>query len=229
MIPGIDLVDFIKIAGILGIFGVIFAESGLLIGFFLPGDTLLFTAGFLVQAHVLPIGIQGLALGVFVAAVLGDTVGYTFGSKIGRKLYDKPNSRFFKKSHLEAAEKFYEKYGGITIVIARFWPTVRTFAPIVAGTSKMKYRTFLAYNVVGALIWAVGVSCLGYFLGGWFKSKGLNIDQVLLPCLAVIVLLSWIPAFIHLLRNPEQRKMIWRVTKREIKSLYADDQSSDRK
>jgi membrane-associated protein len=223
MIPGIELVDFIKWAGVLGIFGVIFAESGLLIGFFLPGDTLLFTAGFLVQANILPVSIEFLALGVFLAAVLGDSVGYTFGRRVGRKLFERKNSRFFKKEHLNAAEKFYEKYGGITIVIARFWPTVRTFAPIVAGASKMKYQTFLMYNILGALIWAVGVSCLGYFLGGWFKSQGLEIDQVLLPSLLVIVLVTWVPAFIHVMRSKERREAIWRVTKRELKALYSDD------
>lgn len=226
MIPGIDLVDFIKIAGILGIFGVIFAESGLLIGFFLPGDTLLFTAGFLVQAHVLPISIQWLALGVFAAAVLGDSVGYTFGSKIGRKLYDRPNSRFFKKAHLDAAEQFYDKYGNKAVVIARFLPTVRTLAPIVAGVSGMTYRRFLIYNVIGAFLWGVGVVSLGYFLGRWFQGMGLNIDQVLLPCIAVILVLGWMPAIIHLIRNPEQRKSLWKMTKREIKALYVDDQSS---
>lgn len=232
MIPGMDLVEFIKLFSVIGVFAVIFAESGLLIGFFLPGDTLLFTAGFLVQANVLPVSIEFLALGVFVAAVIGDSVGYSFGSRVGRKLFDRPNSRFFKKTHLEAAEKFYEKHGGKTVIIARFLPTVRTFAPIVAGASKMHYRTFLMYNVVGALLWAVGISCLGYFLGGWFREMGLEIDQVLLPSLIVIVLLSWIPAFIHLMHNPDQRRAIWETTKREIKALYADDpsdQSNDRK
>jgi membrane-associated protein len=158
-----------------------------------------------------------------LAAVLGDSVGYTFGRRVGRKLFERKNSRFFKKEHLNAAEKFYEKYGGITIVIARFWPTVRTFAPIVAGASKMKYQTFLMYNILGALIWAVGVSCLGYFLGGWFKSQGLEIDQVLLPSLLVIVLVTWVPAFIHVMRSKERREAIWRVTKRELKALYSDD------
>src|SRR6476646_4166421 len=109
MIPGFDVVEFIRWAGVLGVFAVIFAETGLLIGFFLPGDTLLFTAGFLTQAKVLPIEIQWLALGVFIAAVAGDSVGYMFGNKVGRKLYERKNSRFFKKAHLDAAEKFYEK------------------------------------------------------------------------------------------------------------------------
>lgn len=232
MIPGMDLVEFIKLFSVFGVFAVIFAESGLLIGFFLPGDTLLFTAGFLVQANVLPVSIEFLALCVFIAAVAGDSVGYSFGHRVGRKLFDRPNSRFFKKSHLEAAEKFYKKHGGKTVILARFIPTVRTFAPIVAGASKMHYRTFLMYNVIGALLWAVGISYLGYSLGGWFHKMGLEIDQVLLPSLIVIVLLSWIPAFVHLMRNPDQRKALWNATKRELKSLYVDDpvdQSKDRK
>ncbi|MDB5183693.1 MAG: conserved rane protein of unknown function [Candidatus Saccharibacteria bacterium] len=220
MIPGFDVTHFIQWAGIIGVFAVIFAETGLLIGFFLPGDTLLFTAGFLAQAKVLPIEIQWLALGVFVAAVAGDSVGYLFGSKVGRKLYDRENSRFFKKTHLETAEKFYQKYGNSTILIARFWPTVRTFAPIVAGASKMKYSNFIFFNVLGALIWAVGESCLGYFLGGYLQSKGFKIEQVLPLCLLVIILVTWSPAIIHLIRNPKQRKALWAATKREIKSLY---------
>jgi membrane-associated protein len=226
MIPGVDLVEFIKAVSVIGVLAVIFAESGLLIGFFLPGDTILFTAGFLIQANILSIPIGLFAVLVFLAAVLGDNVGYIFGSRVGRKLYERENSRFFKKHHIEAAEKFYDKYGGITIVIARFWPTVRTFAPIVAGTSKMKYRNFLVFNMIGAFIWAVGVSCLGYFLGGWFQRRGLNVDQVLLPCLIVIVLITWTPAFIHLMRNPKQRKSLWNATKREIKALYVEDEKS---
>lgn len=229
MIPGVELVDFIRWAGVFGVFAVIFAESGLLIGFFLPGDTLLFTAGFLTQAKILPVSIEFLALGVFLAAVLGDNVGYAFGNRVGRKLFDRPNSRLFKKTHLEAAEKFYDKYGGKTIIIARFVPTVRTFAPIVAGASKMNYRSFLTYNVVGALLWAVGISCLGYFLGGWFRSMGLEIDQVLLPCLAAIIFISMLPAIVHLIRNPDQRRALWRAYKKQVDQLVGlDDETQDK-
>jgi membrane-associated protein len=224
MIPGVDLTEFIKWAGIIGVFGVIFAESGLMIGFFLPGDTLLFTAGFLAQAKIFPIEIQWLALGVFVAAVLGDTVGYAFGLRVGRRLYQRKQSRFFKKEHLDAAEKFYEKYGGKTIIMARFIPTVRTFAPIVAGTSNMSYRKFLLYNVIGAFLWAVCISCAGYFLGGWFSSKGLGIDQVLLPSLVVVLIIGWMPAVIHLIQNPQQRKALWNMTKKQLRIIYGLDE-----
>ncbi len=227
MIPGIELVDFIKWAGLFGIIAVIFAESGLLVGFFLPGDTLLFTAGYLAYAGLLPVNIHVLVLCVFAAAVLGDTVGYTFGYRVGRRLYQRKESRLFKKSHLEAAEKFYEKYGGKTIIFARFLPAVRTFAPIVAGTSNMSYRKFLAYNVIGAFLWAVLITYLGYYLGQWFHSMGLEIDQVLLPSLAVILVIGWTPAFIHLAQNPEQRKALWRMAKRQLKQLYGiDDQDN---
>src|ERR1700757_5182014 len=129
MIPGFELVDFVIKYSWIGVALIIFAESGLLIGFFLPGDTLLFTSGFLVQAGILNINIAALVVILFTAAVLGDTGGYSFGRRVGRRLFNRKESRLFKKSHLEAAEKFYEKYGGKTIIIARFVPTVRTFAP----------------------------------------------------------------------------------------------------
>lgn len=229
MLPGIDIVDFIIHYSWIGIALIVFAESGLLIGFFLPGDTLLFTAGFLVSASILNIDIFLLVLILFLAAVLGDSVGYAFGNKIGRRLYDRPNSRLFKKAHLDAAEKFYAKYGGKTIIFARFIPAIRTFAPIVAGASNMKYRTFLLFNVVGALLWAGGVTYLGYFLGGEFKRMGLEIDQVLLPTLLVIIVLSAMPAIIHLIRNPSQRKAIWTVANRQVYSLFGWDYDKDNK
>lgn len=228
MIPGVELTDFIRFAGLLGIAFVIFAESGLLIGFFLPGDTLLFTSGFLVSAGIFKVDIHILVLVLFIAAVLGDSVGYTFGNKVGRKLYEKPDSRLFKKAHLEAAEKFYAKYGGKTIIFARFVPAVRTFAPIVAGASKMKYRTFLLFNIVGALLWAVGITYLGYYMGHWFESMGLEIDQVLLPTLLLIVVLSSLPALIHLARNPSRLKAIWTITNREVMNMFGWDEDGNK-
>ena len=148
MIPGFELVDFIIQYSWIGVALIVFAESGLLIGFFLPGDTLLFTTGLLVHAGKIAIDINVLVLILFIAAVLGDSVGYAFGNRVGRRLYDRPNSRLFKKTHLEAAEKFYAKYGSKTIVLARFVPAIRTFAPIVAGASNMRYRTFLLFNII---------------------------------------------------------------------------------
>lgn len=220
--------DFIIQFSWIGVAFIVFAESGLLIGFFLPGDTLLFTTGFLVQAGILRIDIHLLVLILFLAAVLGDSTGYAFGHKIGRRLYQKPDSRLFKKAHLEAAEKFYAKYGGKTIIFARFIPAIRTFAPIVAGASNMGYRTFLLFNIIGAFLWAVGITYLGYFLGGQFEKMGLNIDHVLLPMLALIVLLSALPAIIHLLRHPDQLKAVWTVANRQVESFFGWDEDGNK-
>lgn len=227
MIPGIDLVDFILQFSWIGVALIVFAESGLLIGFFLPGDTLLFTTGFLVQAGKIPIDINVLVLILFAAAVLGDSVGYAFGNKIGRKLYDKPNSKLFKKTHLQLAEKFYEKHGSKTIIIARFVPAVRTFAPIVAGASNMKYSTFLLFNIIGAFAWAVCITYLGFLLGEQFERMGLEIDHVLIPMLIIIVLLSALPAIIHLLRHPDQMRAIWKAGNRQVNNLFGWDENGD--
>lgn len=219
MIPGVELTDFIIWGGVIAVALVIFAESGLMIGFFLPGDTLIFTAGFLVSVGLLPVSIHWLALILFFAAVAGDSVGYTFGRHVGPRVFNRPNSRLFKQENVQKAQAFYEKHGGKTIIIARFIPVVRTFAPIVAGVSKMDYRRFLAYNVTGALLWAVGVSYLGYFAGSYFHSIGMEVDQVLLPLIVLILLISLAPGIVHLMRNKQQRDALWNGTKRQIKLL----------
>lgn len=220
MIPGVDLVDFIKWGGVIAVAAVIFAESGLLIGFFLPGDSLLFTAGFLTSAGYVPINIHLLVIILFLAAALGDSVGYMFGNRVGRKVFNRPNSLLFKQENIKKASDFYEKHGGKTIIIARFIPAVRTFAPIIAGVAKMPYRTFLTYNIVGALIWAVGITYLGYFAGNFFHSIGLEVDQVLLPLLALIVFISILPAIYHLMRDKKQRQVIISGTKRQLALLF---------
>lgn len=188
--------------GYLGIFGIIFAESGLLFGFFLPGDSLLFTAGFLASQGVFDIKI--LALLCFIAAVLGDTVGYWFGKKVGPRLFNRENSLLFHKENLLKAKGFYEKHGGKTIVLARFMPFIRTFAPIVAGIGEMRYLAFLSFNIIGGFGWAVGVSALGYFLG----VKVGNVDKYLLPIILLIVFVSVLPSAIHFLKEPVERKKI---------------------
>ena len=188
--------------GIIGIFLIIFAESGLLIGFFLPGDSLLFTAGFLASQGIFDIRV--LSIACFIAAVIGDSVGYAFGHKVGRRLFNKTDSIFFHKDHLMKAENFYEIHGKKTIVLARFMPVIRTFAPIVAGIGKMNYKTFISYNIVGGLIWSVGLTMMGYFLG---KSIP-NVDRYLLPIIALIIILSILPQTIHILRNPNHRRNI---------------------
>jgi membrane-associated protein len=166
----LDPKSLIDDVGLWGVFAVVFAESGLLVGFFLPGDSLLFTAGFLASAPSsvdealhLPLGF--LLIGTFLAAVAGDQVGYLLGRRAGPAIFRRPNSRFFKQENVEKAHAFFDKYGAKTIVLARFVPIVRTFAPVVAGVSRMNYRTFVTFNVVGGLLWAIGVTLLGYFLG----------------------------------------------------------------
>jgi membrane-associated protein len=192
--------DLIDKVGLVGIWLIVFAESGLLVGFFLPGDSLLFTAGFFASSpesipSELHLNLPLLLVGCFVAAVTGDQVGYAFGHRVGEALLQRPDSRFFKRRNVEKAQLFFDKHGPKTIVLARFVPIVRTFAPIVAGVSSMRYRTFVTFNVVGGALWAIGVTLLGYFLG--------QVDQVeenLEVTLFVIVGISLLPMAIELLR-----------------------------
>lgn len=216
MIPGVDLIDFIKWAGVFGIALVIFAESGLLIGFFLPGDSLLFTAGFLVYSGFLDVNIHLLVAVLFIAAVVGDSVGYSFGRKFGPAIFKRPDSLLFKQENIRKAQHFYEKHGGKTIIIARFIPIVRTFAPVVAGIGQMEYKRFLGFNLIGGFLWAAGVTYLGYFVGVQFKKAGIEIDTVLLPIILAIILLSVLPPAIHILKDKKQRTAIWSATKKQI-------------
>ena len=221
MIPGVDLIEFIKWASIIGVALVVFAESGLLIGFFLPGDSLLFTTGFLISAGILEFNIHIAVAIIFIAAVVGDSVGYTFGRKLGPRLFRKKDARFFKQEYIQQAKTFYEKHGGKTIIIARFIPIVRTFAPIVAGASQMDYRRFLSFNIIGGLLWAVGVTYLGFMLGGVFEHLGIEIDTVLIPIILVIILISVLPPAIHILKDKNNRDAIWDGTKRQFKTIFS--------
>lgn len=208
LLPLLGLLDFIdpmklaESAGLIGIALIVFAESGLLIGFFLPGDSLLFTAGILAAADVLPIA--PLAIICFIAAVAGDAVGYWFGARTGPALFRRPSSRFFKAEHLEKARIFYEQRGGQTIVLARFIPFVRTFAPIVAGAAGMPYRRFATFNVLGGFIWGVGLTVGGYLLGSAIP----DIDRYLLPVIGLIVLVSIIPIIVETIRKRSQRTRV---------------------
>ena len=199
MLPGLDPQQLILTLGLIGLFLIIFAESGLFFGFFLPGDSLLLTAGVLSAAHPDRLPILLVVAVCFVGAVSGDAVGYSFGYRVGRRLYNRPDSRWFRKSHLVAAEQFYERHGGKTIVIARFLPFVRTFAPIVAGTARMRYRRFAIYNFAGAALWAIGLPLAGYALGKVLAPEVL--DRYLLLILAVVVGLSVLPSAIHVARH----------------------------
>lgn len=220
MIPGVELVDFIQYASILGVALVIFAESGLLIGFFLPGDSLLFTTGLLISIGVVSFNIHIAIAILFAAAVLGDSVGYAFGRKLGPRIFKKPDARLFKQEYIQNAQKFYEKHGGKTIIIARFIPIVRTFAPIVAGVGKMEYRKFLSYNIIGAIAWAAGVTYAGYFLGKWFEHMGWEVDHVLLPIIAIIIFVSILPPAVHVLKDRGQRTILWDGAKRQLRSIF---------
>lgn len=207
-----NLTSFIQAAGYLGIFGVVFAESGVLLGLFLPGDTLLFTAGFLASSGVF--SYWYLILIVFLAAIMGDSFGYAFGKKVGPAIFRKENSFFFNKKHIEKAQAFYEKHGGKTIILARFTPIVRTFAPVLAGVGKMSYGRFVFYNIIGALVWAFLLITLGYYFGGLLG----NIDYIILPLIVVVLMISFIPAAVPILKSKESRreaaawirKMFWK-------------------
>lgn len=205
--------------GIFAILFVIYAESGLLIGFFFPGDSLLFTAGFLFQQGIfpgaVPINIHLFALLLFIAASLGQSTGYLFGKKVGRKLFDRENSRFFRKENLVRTEQFYEKHGPIAIVLACFVPIIRTFVPIVAGISKMSYRQFLPFNIIGAFTWTYSFTYLGFFAGKFLHDIGINVEVAAL----IIIFLSISPMLYHGLKDKARRKALWEGTKREIKIL----------
>ncbi|MGW6518641.1 DedA family protein [Streptomyces sp. NPDC054962] len=192
--------------GLWGLLLIVFAESGLLIGFFLPGDSLLFTAGLLITSNQLDFPLWGAVALICVAAILGDQAGYMFGKKVGPSLFNRPDSRLFKQENVTKAHEFFEKYGPKSLVLARFVPIVRTFTPIIAGVSGMRYRSFLVFNVIGGVLWGAGVTLLGSWLGNIdFVKK--NIEAILI----LIVLVSVVPIIIEFLRarskakkNPQQ-------------------------
>jgi membrane-associated protein len=202
----LDPEHLIDTVGLLGVFLIVFAESGLLIGFFLPGDSLLFTAGFFASGpssipESLHLPLIPLLIGLAIAAIAGDQVGYLFGSKVGPSLFRRPDSRFFKQSHVEKAQAYFEKYGSKTIVLARFVPVVRTFTPIIAGVSNMHYRTFVTYNIVGGMLWAVGITLLGYFLG----QVDFIADNLEITILAIVAI-SCLPVVIEVMRHRRNSK-----------------------
>lgn len=183
----LELIPLVKLIGYPGLFAVVFLESGIPIGFFLPGASMLFTAG-LLSSHGL-FNIWVLLPLLTLAAILGDNAGYWFGAKVGYRLFLRPDSKFLKHSYLERAKEFYEKHGVYAIVLARFVPIVRTFAPIVAGIVKMRYRDFVVYNVVGAVSWAAGVTFTGYYLAERIPF----ISDYLTPIVVLIIALTCVP------------------------------------
>ena len=205
-----DLVTFIKTAGYLGIFVVIFIESGVFFGFFFPGDSLLFVAGFLASQGFMNIGV--LIFGVVLMAVLGVSAGYAFGRKVGPMIFNREDSLFFHKDNLTHTQHFYEKYGKKAIILARFMPGIRTFAPILAGVGKMNYPVFLAYNIIGGLLWGAGLPLLGYYLGNSIP----NIDKYLIPIVLLIIFLSVLPTAVHILREKSSREKIFSFAKKML-------------
>jgi membrane-associated protein len=192
------LVDLILQVGFWGIVAAIFAESGLFFGFFLPGDSLLLTAGLLASRGLF--NIWALVPALFIAAFLGDQVGYWFGAKTGPRIFSRDNSLLFKRKNLLAAKAFYEKHGGKTIVLARFMPFIRTFAPIVAGAAEMRYARFVTFNLLGAFLWAACVTLIGYFVGETLGNVP-GIDMYFTIVVLLIIFISALPAMIHLWRD----------------------------
>ena len=193
--------EMIRLGGLLGLVAIVFAETGLLVGFFLPGDSLLVTAGLFAARGDLNIWTLNLCL--IVAAILGDATGYAFGLRTGVLLYSRPDSLLFKKKHLLQTKAFYEKHGGKTIVIARFMPIVRTFAPVVAGVAQMRYRDFALFNVWGGIGWVACLTLAGYGLGHMFPPK--IIDRYIHLLIAGIIFVSLLPGFVAWLRERSKK------------------------
>jgi len=196
----LDVTHLIESGGLLLIGFIVFAETGLLIGFFLPGDTLLFTAGFFAAQGKLPL--LELLLVLLLAAIVGNEVGYEIGARTGKRIFRKKDGKFFREEYIEQAEKFYEKHGGKTIILARFVPIVRTFSSVVAGVGNMPRLRFLIYNIVGALLWVTSVTLLGYWLG----SKIPNIDKYLLPAVLLASVFTFGPPLLHVWRDKRKAK-----------------------
>ncbi|MET9955035.1 VTT domain-containing protein [Streptomyces sp. NPDC006339] len=191
----------IQTFGLIGVLVIVFAESGLLIGFFLPGDSLLFTTGLLVTTGKLDQPLWLVCTLIVAAAIIGDQVGYLFGRKVGPALFKRPDSKLFKQENVEKAHDFFEKHGPKSLILARFVPIVRTFTPIIAGVSRMNYRSFIIFNVIGGVLWGAGVTLLGASLGKVdFVHK--HIEAILI----LIVLISVIPIVIEYLRARSQSK-----------------------
>lgn len=190
-----DVEALVRIGGLMALIAIVFVETGLFVGFFLPGDSLLVTAGLFAARGDL--GLWSIFLFVSLAAIVGDTVGYTIGARTGPKIFTREDSLLFHKKHLITTKEFYDRYGGVTIIIARFMPIVRTFAPLVAGVGGMEYRRFVFYNIAGGVGWVVSMTSLGYFLGKAVPGIDRHIDVVI----AVVIFLSLLPGIIKLARE----------------------------
>lgn len=208
-----DVEKLLNAGGLIGVLivaAIVFAESGLLVGFFLPGDTLLFGAGLLASQGEIPI--IPLILATIAAAVIGDNVGYSIGRRSGQRFFKKKDGVIFRQEYVQRAEEFYEKHGGKTIILARFTPIVRTFAPVVAGVGKMPRQRFMAYNVIGGMLWGAGMPLLGYYVGGRIPGLDKYIEYVLLGVVAASLGLS----LFHILKQKETRQKIWQRVRRDV-------------
>jgi membrane-associated protein len=221
-----DLVQIIQTVGYIGLFAIVFAESGLFFGFFLPGDSLLLTAGLLASQGKLEIGMLLLILPI--AAILGDNVGYWFGRRTGSRIFSRDDSLLFRRKNLLAARAFYERHGGKTIILARFLPFIRTFAPIVAGAVEMPFRRFFTFNVIGGLLWGVGVTLAGYYLGQVIP----DIDRYFLVVVGAVILVSALPAMAHLVKEygPAIRRLAGErlglgLDRRDLAPMPVEDES----
>lgn len=201
-ILGLEPDKLLRTFGTIGLFAIIFAESGLLIGFFLPGDSLLVAAGLFSARGDLP-HIAIIAGGCALAAIIGDQVGYAFGKKAGPRIFNRPESRLFKRENVEAAEEFFDEHGPKAIILARFVPIIRTFTPIIAGVSSMQYRTFTIYNIVGGILWGAGLTLIGYSLGTKFPWLVERIEVIAI----VIVILSLVPMAIEVRKHRKRQKI----------------------
>ena len=197
-----NVTHLIEVGGLLVLFLIIFSESGMMVGFFFPGDTLLFTSGILAASGRLPA--LEVILVVALAAILGDNVGYHIGRSFGRKLFSKPDSFIFRKEYIDRAERFYEKYGSKTMLLAHFVPIVRTFAPVTAGAGNMPLQKFMLYDAIGDTAWALLVILAGYFIG----SRIPGIENLLEPILLLVVVVSLVPTLYHLARDPKVQAAI---------------------
>ncbi|MEI7632097.1 MAG: DedA family protein [bacterium] len=207
----INVEQLLQSGGVLLVAAIVFAESGLLIGFFLPGDTLLFTAGFFASQGKLSIWL--LLIATVLAAAIGDNVGYMIGKKTGHRIFNKKDGVLFRAEYIVKAQEFYEKHGGKTITLARFVPIIRTFVPVIAGVAEMNRKKFMYYNILGACLWGIGVTMLGYLLG----SKIPNIDKYLLPAVGLATIFTFGPPILHILIDPRSRSNLFNYFKNKFK------------
>jgi membrane-associated protein len=198
-----SLDDLIRWGGYVVLFAIVFTETGLLIGFFLPGDSLLFTLGMFVGAGTIGVPLPVVLALTFAAAVIGNSTGYFIGHRAGPRIFDRPDSRFFKREFVERTQAFFLKHGGKAIILAQFVPIVRTFTPVMAGVGRMNFRRFISFNVIGALLWAVGVTLLGYWLGS-FPFVQQNIEYILLT----IIFVSVAPMLVEYLRKRAEMRRV---------------------